>query len=184
MAFANKHWLYAAVLVVLLCVSVAIFLLIQGPNTNEIPRLSPTTSKATTSANTTSDPISVDLQQKKLEMQAWSVDFLNRFPDVPAAEALVDSYRELLDRVIDRNAELQEKGYSKKARVEQLTRFAENIVLDIEERTHSGALHMQLMRENPKLKTAIDRYTHTNEMFPLPLYLFRVGINPHDHEHE
>ena len=168
MAYAKKRWLYAAVLVVLLCVSVTIFLLIQ----------------ATISPNTTSDPISADLQQKRVQMQAWAVDFLNRFPDVPAVEALVDSYQELLDRVIDRNTELQEKGYSKKARVKQLTRFAENIVLDIEERTHSGALHMQLMRENPKLKTAIDRYTHTNEMLPLPSYLFRVGINPHGHEHK
>ena len=168
MAYAKKRWLYAAVLVVSLCVFVAIFLSIQ----------------ATIPPNTTSDPISADLQQKRVQMQAWAVDFLNRFPDVPAVEALVDSYQDLLDRVIDRNAELQEKGYSKKDRVKQLTRFAENVVLDIEERTHSGALHMQLMRENPKLKTAIDRYTHTNEMLPLPSYLFRVGINPHGHEHK
>ena len=168
MAIAKKHWLFAAVLVVLICVSGAIFLLFH----------------ATTTSNTTSDPISADLQQRRVEMQAWTVDILNRFPDVPAVKALVDSYQELLDRVIDRDAELQEKGYSRNARVKQLTRFAENIVLDIEERTRSGALQMQLMRENPKLKIEIDRYTHANEMFPLPLYLIRIGINPHGHEHK
>ena len=132
----------------------------------------------------TSDPIAADLLQKQVEMQTWAADLLNQFPDVPAVTALVDTYRELLDRVIAHNTQLQEKGYPKKERIKLLTLFAEKIMLDILEHTHSGDLHMQLMREEPKLKVAIDRYTHKNEMLPLPLYLFRVGVHPHADQHD
>ena len=132
----------------------------------------------------TSDPIAADLLQKQVEMQTWAPDLLNQFPDVPAVTALVDSYRELLDRVIARNTELQEKAYPKKERIKLLTLFAQKIILDIEERRHSGALHMQLMRDDPKLKVEIDRYTHKYDFFPLPLYLIREGVQPRADQHD
>lgn len=159
----------------------------SGP---EIPDLPSTASEPRDFANSeippisASDQIAADLRQKKIALQSWSADFLEQFPDVPAATALVDAYQDLSDRVIDYNDQLQEKGYPEKARIRLLIAFVERIILDIEKRTNSGALHNQLMRENPKLKIAIDRYTHANEMLPIPLYLFREGVNPHGHEHE
>ena len=110
-----------------------------------------------------------------MQLEEWSDDFLNEFPDVSAIKATVESYQEILSRVTDRNEKLRQEGVSKKNRVKQLTQFAKEISEPIAERTRSTELHLELMHKNADLKMQIDRYMHTDWMLPLPIYL--SGLN-------
>ena len=117
------------------------------------------------------DQLTVDLEQTRIRLKDWSEDFLNEFPDVPAAQAMVEVYQEILNGVIVRNEELRQDGMSTRRRIKHLTQFAKEISGPIAERTRSTELQLKLMRENSTLKEKIDRYTHTNVILPLPLYL-------------
>ena len=119
--------------------------------------------------------LEADLAQKKTQLEKWSDDFLNEFPDVPAAKAMVEVYQEILTEVIARNEELRQEGMSTRRRIKHLTQFAKEISGPIAERTRSTELQLKLMRENSALKEKIDRYTHRNVILPLPLYL--LGAN-------
>lgn len=119
--------------------------------------------------------LEADLAQKKVQLEEWSDDFLNEFPDVPAVKATVESYQEILSQVIERNEKLRQEGVSKKNRVKQLTQFAKEISEPIAERTRSTEFHLELMHKNTDLKMKIDRYMHTDWMLPLPIYL--LGLN-------
>ena len=121
------------------------------------------------------DRLTVDLEQQRVQLAEWSNDFLNEFPDVPAAKAMVEVYQEILSEVIARNEELRQKGRSTAKRIKHLTQFAEEISGPIAERTRSTELQLKLMRENSALKEKIDRYMHRNVILPLPLYL--LGAN-------
>ena len=121
------------------------------------------------------DRLTVDLEQQRVQLEKWSDDFLNQFPDVPAAKAMVEVYQEILSEVIARNEELRQKGMSTRKRIKHLTQFAKEISGPIAERTRSTELQLKLMRENSALKEKIDRYTHRNVILPLPLYL--LGAN-------
>lgn len=121
------------------------------------------------------DQLTVDLEQKSVQLEEWGNGFLHQFPDVPAVKATVDGYQELLSRVIDRNERLRREGVSMKKRIKQLTQFAKEISEPIAERARSNELHLELMRENTDLKMKIDRYMHADWMFPLPIYL--LGLN-------
>ncbi len=121
------------------------------------------------------DQLTVDLEQKRAQLEKWGNGFIHEFPDVPSVKATVDAYQELLSRVIDRNERLRQEGVSMKKRIKQLTQFAKEIVGPITERTRSDELHLELMRENTDLKMKIDRYMHADWMFPLPIYL--LGLN-------
>ena len=121
------------------------------------------------------DQLTVDLEQKSVQLEEWGNGFHHQFPDVPAVKATVDAYQELLSRVIDRNERLRREGVSMKKRIKQLTRFAKEISEPIAERARSNELHLELMRENTDLKMKIDRYMHADWMFPLPIYL--LGLN-------
>ena len=126
------------------------------------------------------DQLTADLEQKREKLEEWANDFLNEFPDVLAVKATVESYQEILSRVIARNERLRREGVSMKKRVKQLTQFGKEITLSIAQRTRSTELHLELMRENSDLKQKIDRYTHTNVILPLPLYL--LGANERELE--
>ena len=117
------------------------------------------------------DQLTADLEQKRVELEAWSNEFLNEFPDVPAVQATVESYREILSQVIVRNERLRQDGVSMKKRVKQLTQFGKEISSSIAEQTRSAELHMELMRDNSDLKQKIDRYVHADWMLPVPIYL-------------
>ena len=119
--------------------------------------------------------LEADLAQKKVQLEEWSDDFLNEFPDVPAVKATVESYQEILTQVIERNERLRQEGVSRKKRIKQLTRFAKEISEPIAERTRSTELHLELMHENSELKEKIDHYVHADWMLPLPIYL--LGLN-------
>ena len=121
------------------------------------------------------DKLTVDLEQKRVQLQEWGNGFLNEFPDVQAVKATVESYREILSQVIDRNEQLRQKGMSAKGRIKQLTQFAKEISEPIAERTRSAELHLELMHENSELKGKIDRYMHADWILPLPIYL--LGLN-------
>ena len=126
------------------------------------------------------DQLAVDLEQTRIQLKAWSEDFLNQFPDVPAVRATVENYREILREVTSRNEELKQKGLSTRRRIKQLTQYAKEISGPIAERTRISVLHLELMRENKALKEKIDRYMHTNLMLPVPLYL--LGLKKRDLE--
>ena len=126
------------------------------------------------------DQLTADLEQTRVRLKNWSDDFLNQFPDVPAAQAMVEVYQEILSGVIARNEELRQEGMSTKKRIKQLTQFAREISGPIAERTHSTELQLKLIRENSALKERIDRYTHTNVILPLPIYL--LGANKRELE--
>lgn len=113
--------------------------------------------------------LETDLAQKKVQLEEWSDNFLNEFPDVPAVKATVESYQEILTQVIERNEKLRQEGMSRKKRIKQLTQFAEEISETVAER--STALHVELMHKNTDLKMKIDRYVHADWMLPLPIYL-------------
>jgi len=121
------------------------------------------------------DQLTVDLEQQRVQLEKWSDDFLNQFPDVPAAKAMVEVYQEILSEVIARNEKLRQEGMSTRRRIKHLTQFAKEISGPIAERTRSTELQLELMRENSALKEKIDRYTHRNVILPLPLYL--LGAN-------
>ena len=121
------------------------------------------------------DKLTADLEQKRVELEAWSKDLLNQFPDVPAVQATVEGYREILNRVIARNKRLRQEGLSMKKRVKKLTQFGKEISPSIAQRTRSAELHLKLMRENGELKEKIDRYMHKYVMLPVPIYLY--GLN-------
>ncbi len=121
------------------------------------------------------DRLTVDLEQHRIQLEEWSNDFLNEFPDVPAAKAMVEVYQEILSEVIARNEELRQEGMSARRRIKHLTQFAKENSGAIAERTRSTELQLKLMRENSALKEKIDRYTHRNVILPLPLYL--LGAN-------
>ena len=125
--------------------------------------------------NDSRDKLTADLEQKRMELEAWSKDLLNRFPDVLAVQATVKDYREILNRVIARNERLRQEGVSMKKRVKQLTQFGREISPSIAQRTRSAELHLELIRENNELKEKIDRYMHKYVMLPVPIYLF--GLN-------
>ncbi len=124
---------------------------------------------------TQEDQLEADLAQKKVQLEEWSEDFLNEFPDVPAVKATVESYQEILTQVIERNEKLRQEGVSRKKRIKQLTRYAKEISEPIAERTRSTELHLELMHKNTDLKMKIDRYMHADWMLPLPIYL--LGLN-------
>ena len=126
------------------------------------------------------DQLTADLEQKRVQLEEWSNDFLSQFPDVPAAKAMVEVYQEILSEVIARNEELRQEGMSTRRRIKHLTQFAKEISGPIAERTRSTELQLKLMRENRALKEKIDRYTHTNVILPLPLYL--LGANKRELE--
>jgi hypothetical protein len=126
------------------------------------------------------DQLTADLEQTRVRLKNWSDDFLNQFPDVPAAQAMVEVYQEILSGVIARNEELRQEGMSTKKRIKQLTQFAREISGPIAERTRSTELQLKLIRENSALKERIDRYTHTNVILPLPIYL--LGANKRELE--
>ena len=126
------------------------------------------------------DQLTVDLEQTRIRLKDWSDDFLNQFPDVPAAKAMVEVYQEILSGVIARNEELRQEGMSTRRRIKHLTQFAKEISGPIAERTRSTELQLKLMRENSALKEKIDRYTHTHVILPLPLYL--LGANKRELE--
>ena len=121
------------------------------------------------------DKLTADLEQKRVELEAWSNDLLKQFPDVPAVQATVEGYREILNRVIARNKRLRQEGLSMKKRVKKLTQFGREISPSIAQRTRSAELHLELMCENSELKEKIDRYMHKYVMLPVPIYLF--GLN-------
>lgn len=123
------------------------------------------------------DQLTVDLEQKRVQLEEWGNGFLHEFPDVPAVKATVDAYQELLSRVIDRNERLRQEGVSMKKRTKQLTQFAKEISEPIAERTRSTELHLELMRDNTDLKMKIDRYMHADWMLPLPIYLLGLSEN-------
>ena len=89
---------------------------------------------------------------------------------------MVEVYQEILSEVIARNEELRQEGMSTRRRIKHLTQFAKEISGPIAERTRSTELQLKLMRENKALKEKIDRYTHTNVILPLPLYLLGLQI--------
>ena len=122
-----------------------------------------------------SDRLTAELEQKRDELEEWGNDFLNEFPDVPAVKATVESYREILSRVIARNERLRQEGVSMKKRVKQLTQFGKEITPSIAQRMRSTELHLELMRKNSDLKQKIDRYMHADWMLPLPISL--LGLN-------
>ena len=124
------------------------------------------------------DQLTVDLEQKKVQLEKWSNDFLNKFPDVPAVKATIANHQQILSEVTVRNEELRQKDMSTGRRIKQLTQFAEEISGPIAERTRFSKLHLDLMRENKALKQKIDRYMHTNLMLPVPVYL--LGLNKED----
>ena len=126
------------------------------------------------------DQLTTDLEQTRVRLKNWSDDFLNQFPDVPAAKAMVEIYQEILSEVTARNEQLRQEGVSMKKRIKQLTQFAKEISGPIAKRTRSTELQLELMRENSALKKKIDRYTHTNVILPLPLYL--LGANKRELE--
>ena len=126
------------------------------------------------------DQLTVDLEQKRVQLEEWSNDFLSQFPDVPAVKATVENYQEILSEVTARNEELRQASMSARKRKKQLTKFAKKISGPIAERTRFSELHLELMRENNALKQKIDRYMHTNVMLPVPLYL--LGLNKRDLE--
>jgi hypothetical protein len=126
------------------------------------------------------DQLTADLEQTRVRLKNWSDDFLNQFPDVPAAQAMVEVYQEILSGVIARNEELRQEGMSTKKRIKHLTQFAKEISGPIAERTRSTELQLKLIRENSALKERIDRYTHTNVILPLPIYL--LGANKRELE--
>ena len=121
------------------------------------------------------DQLTVDLEQKKAQLEKWNNDFLNEFPDVPAVKATVESYQEILSRVIARNERLRREGVSMKKRVKQLTQFGKEITPSIVQRTRSTELHLELMREDSDLKQKIDRYMHADWMLPLPISLLGLS---------
>ena len=121
------------------------------------------------------DRLTVDLKQKRVELEKWSNNFLEEFPDVPAVKATIRTYQEILSQVIDRNEQLRQKGMSVRGRIKHLTQFAKEISEPIAEHTHSTQLHLELMHENSELKEKIDRYVHADWMLPLPIYL--LGLN-------
>ena len=124
------------------------------------------------------DRLTVDLEQKRVELEEWSNDLLNQFPDVPAAQATVAGYREILSQIIARNEQLRQEGVSMKKRVNKLTQFGKEISPSIAQRTRAAELHLELMRENSELKGEIDRYMHKYVMVPVPIYLY--GLNKAD----
>ncbi len=126
------------------------------------------------------DQLTADLEQKRVQLEEWSNDFLSQFPDVPAAKAMVEVYQEILSEVIARNEELRQASMPAGKRIKQLTQFAKEISGPIAERTRSTEFQLKLMRENRALKEKIDRYTHTNVILPLPLYL--LGANKRELE--
>ena len=126
------------------------------------------------------DQLTVDLEQTRIRLKDWSKDFLSQFPDVPAVKAMVEVYQEILSEVIARNEELRQASMPARKRIKQLTQFAKEISGPIAERTRSTELQLKLMRENRALKEKIDRYTHTNVILPLPLYL--LGANKRELE--
>jgi hypothetical protein len=99
---------------------------------------------------------------------------------VPAVKAMVEVYQEILSEVIARNEELRQEGMSTRRRIKHLTQFAKEISGPIAERTRSTELQLKLIRENSALKERIDRYTHTNVILPLPIYL--LGANKRELE--
>ncbi|MCE2395261.1 hypothetical protein J4G02_11800 [Candidatus Poribacteria bacterium] len=124
------------------------------------------------------DRLTVDLEQKRVQLEKWGNDFLEAFPNVPAVKATLQSYQEILSQVIDRNEQLRQKGMSARGRIKQLTQFAKEISGPIAERTRSTELHLELMHENSELKEKIDRYVHADWMLPLPIYL--LGLNENE----
>ncbi len=117
------------------------------------------------------DKLTVDLEQKKVQLQEWGNGFLNEFPDVQAVKATVESYHEILSRVADRNERLRQEGVSRKKREKELTQFAKEIWGPIAEHTRSTELHLELMHKDTDLKMKIDHYMHADWMFPIPIYL-------------
>lgn len=128
-----------------------------------------------TRSTTQEDQLEADLAQKKGQLEEWSEDFLNEFPDVPAVKATVESYQEILTQVIERNEKLRQEGASRKKRIKQLTQYAKEISEPIAASTRSTELHLELMHKDTDLKMKIDRYMHADWMFPLPIYL--LGLN-------
>lgn len=121
------------------------------------------------------DRVTADLEQTRLELKAWGDDFLNQFPDIPAVEASVGGFQELVRRVTARNQQLMEEGVPIEARIKQLAKFAEKTSGDIVKRRRTNELHFQLLREDTELKLKIDRYLHHKVFLPLPPYL--LGLN-------
>ena len=90
------------------------------------------------------DQLTADLEQTRVRLKNWSDDFLNQFSDVPAAQAMVEVYQEILSGVIARNEELRQEGMSTKKRIKQLTQFAREISGPIAERTRSTELQLRV----------------------------------------
>lgn len=121
------------------------------------------------------DQITADLEQTRLQLKAWGDDYLKQFPDVPAVEASVEVFQELLSQVTARNQQLKEEGVPIEVRIKRLADFAEEISGDIVKRKRINELHFQLLREDTELKLKIDRYLHHKVFLPLPPYL--LGLN-------
>ena len=121
------------------------------------------------------DRLTVDLKEKRMELEEWSNDFLNEFPDTPAVKATIQTYQEILSQVIDRNEQLRQEGMSSRSRIKHLTQFAKEVSGPIAEQTRSTELHLELMHKDGALKEQIDRYIHADWILPLPIYL--LGLN-------
>ena len=80
------------------------------------------------------DQLTADLEQKRVQLEEWSNDFLSQFPDVPAVKAMVEVYQEILSEVIARNEELRQEGMSTRRRIKHLDSVCEGNF-----GTHSGA---------------------------------------------
>ena len=161
---SNKLWIWLIVLVVLgALIVIGTYLGIRWASQDQA------------AFNGGRDQLTAALEQKEVELEAWSQDFLNEFPDVPAVKATIESYREILSQVIAQNEQLRQEGVPMKKRVKKLTQFGKEILPSIAQRTRSTELHLELMREDTALKEQIDRYMHADWMLPLPISL--LGLN-------
>lgn len=127
--------------------------------------------------------ISVDLEQKQVELDKWATDFKAQFPSLSYPQAVADNYQQLLDRVSDRYQQLQNLGFSEDACKKRLVSLAEAIAPSLME--ENKTLYINMMRESIPLSIEVNRYLHTNELLPLPNYLLGrfAQVSHHDYGH-